>query len=255
MFLGSIFLTFILLLAACIALLLKQKAKHNNLMLSNNIIRAERDLLHARLEIQDHALSVIYDQIHDNIGQMLTGIQMKLVTLGFDAGSKRNTGNLSMLASDMGRSIKDLRNLSHATDSLMIEKEGLLDAIEKEIHFSSSIYHLECIFTCAHELPEMSDRKEVLLFRLIQEMMIYMFSRTKGREMIIRLEYIDDLFTASIAENNRRHAVSAQSADNNEALQHIKEKAMLLHGRLYITNQTGGDVMTFISNLKDEPTT
>lgn len=58
----------------------------------------------------------------------------------------------------------------------MIVKKGLMDAIEKELNFASVIYHLDCKFTCTVALPAHSSRQEILLFRIVQENVLPLFS-------------------------------------------------------------------------------
>ncbi|RYZ48198.1 MAG: hypothetical protein EOP49_19240, partial [Sphingobacteriales bacterium] len=177
---GCLAVTVFTLSLAAWTIIARLRTEKHKIVVSHQSMQSESDLLRTRLEIQEHALNTIYHEIHENIGQMLSCVHMKLITLGFTTENKMESGKLSELATYMGRSIVDLRNLGHAFNGATLEKTGLVDAVEKEIVFASSVYNLQCIFTCEDELPVLTAVQDTVLFRIIQGMTGYMFSPCKG---------------------------------------------------------------------------
>jgi signal transduction histidine kinase len=236
-FCGSLFIVVLLLLISVLFEINKQRKENENLILHNMNIQYESDILLSRIEVQEQALNTIFHELYDNIGQVLSGAHMNLLSLSRKIEDNEESKNISELASCMGKTIKDLRNLSHALSGSQIEKTGLVDAIEKEATFASSIYEQECIFTCGEELPELSHRQEMLLFRIVQESLFCIFHQTKATKVDIRLGYDEDILTLTIADNGARSTPFLNHYGT--ALQHIEERVKQLKGSLNIKNKTG----------------
>jgi signal transduction histidine kinase len=232
----------LVLVAVTITLVARQRINSVKFVYAREALQTEKELLRTRLEIQDHTLAVVYEQIHDNIGQMLTAIHMKLHTMGAISDQKDET--ITALASGLRSSIKDLANLGHAVDSAVIARTGLVDALEHETNFFSSINNLTCIFTCPDDLPELSAVEEVYLFRLIQEMMSFMALLTKEKAMAVHLEKKDTNIIIKISVPDT--AVHTDGNKISKTFQHIETRVEHLGGTLLHTNNEGtGQLLTF----------
>lgn len=231
------------LLATSIILIARQKINSVKFVYVKEALQTEKELLRTRLEIQDHTLAVVYEQIHDNIGQMLTAIHMKLHTLNSSSGYKDET--ITALASGLRNSIKDLTKLGHAVDSAVIARTGLVDALENETHFFSSINNLTCIFTCSDDLPELTAVEEVYLFRLIQKMMSFMAHLSMEKAMAVHLEKADKSTIVKISVPDT--AVHTDRTKISKAFQEIETRVQQLGGTLLHTGDEGtGQILTFI---------
>lgn len=235
---GSLFLILLILLIVFLLEASKRRKENAKLMLRNMNIQYESDIMVSRIEVQEQALNSIFHELYDNIGQVLSGVHMNLLSLSHKIRDKEELKSISEMASCMGKTIKDLSNLSHALSGSQIEKTGLIDAVEKEVIFASSIYELECIFTCEEELPELSHKQEMLLFRIIQESLFCIFHYAKATSVNIWLGYSDQIVTLMIADDGTNSVPF--SNDNGIALQRIEERAKQLEGNLNITTKKGG---------------
>jgi len=254
--LGCLALTVCSLCLAAWFIIARLRTEKHKIVLSHKSIQSESDLLRTRLEIQEHALNTIYHEIHENIGQMLSCVHMKLITLGFTTENKMESGKLSELATYMGRSIVDLRNLGHAFNGSALEKTGLIDAVEKEIVFASSVYNLQCIFTCEDELPELTAVQDTVLFRIIQGMTGYMFNLCKGSSSVhLRIACCQDgRFSVHISDSEP--TLNLPTNLYNQLPESVSERIKLMKGNLFMTNQTtGGMQLTFTCNLNYDHST
>jgi signal transduction histidine kinase len=234
---GSMFVILLILMIVVLLDVNKRRKENAKLRLRNLNIQYESDIMVNRIEVQEQALNSIFHELYDNIGQVLSGVHMNLLSLTHKIADKEESKSISEMASCMGKTIKDLSNLSHAVSGSQIEKMGLIDAVEKEVTFASSIYELECIFTCEEELPELSRKQEMLLFRIVQESLFCIFHHAKATRVDIRLGYSDPILTLIIADDG---ASSVPFLNHNGiALQHIEERAKQLKGNLNITTKTG----------------
>ncbi len=249
---GGLLLTVSLLLFIRFRVSLHHKKEQNRNKIVADEIHYRSELLRTRLEVQEQALHHISSEIQENIGQVLTGAQMKLIALSVRLSDKEEAKSFTEVASRMGKSIKDLRNLSDPIDGPMIEKIGLIDAIEKELTFVSSIYNLQCTFTHSDQIPGLSGEQDLLLFRIVQEAITNIYKHAAATTVKIHIGYAGGILTLHIADNGRGLDLD-HYRDKGFGLQHIQERIKLLKGKLEINTKPGeGTVLVLTSKLNHE---
>ncbi|WP_162903001.1 sensor histidine kinase [Taibaiella koreensis] len=212
----------------------------------------EQVLLRSRLEVQEQALHHVNNEIKDNIGQVLSGVQMKLAALSERMGVNQEADTFSEVVSGMGKSISDLRKLGTLLDPPTIEKIGLLDAIEKELAFVSLIYNLQCTFTYSEHLPGLNVEQDLLLFRILQESVINVHKHAAATAVNIHISYAGGILSLLIADNGRGMDYET-SFGRGSGLRHIQERIRLLDGSFDIISQPGeGTTLVLTCKLKHE---
>lgn len=210
------------------------------------------EVLRTRLEVQEQALHHISSEIEENIGQVLSGAQMKLLALSGRLENKEEAEPFAEVASRMEKSIKDLRNLSHLPDSTVIERVGLIDALEKELTFVASIYKLECTFTYSKQIPNLSSEQDLLLFRIAQEAITNIYKHAAATKVTIHIGYAARVLTLLIADNGKGLDLD-HYRNKGFGLQHIQDRIKLLKGNLKINTKPGeGTTLLLTCNLNHE---
>jgi signal transduction histidine kinase len=126
--------TLLLLGALMISFLFLYRNRHRKLLREREQLKLsyERELLKSQLEIQEQTFKHISQEIHDNIGQMLSLAKLNLSTM-----DPSQPHVLEQKISDskklVGQAIYDLRNLSHGLSTDYIAEMGLARAIEHEL--------------------------------------------------------------------------------------------------------------------------
>jgi two-component system NarL family sensor kinase len=252
---GSLILIMFVFIIVIFLVIHKQRLERHKDDMREINSRFESELLRTRLEVQEQALNHISREIHDNIGQVLTGSHLKILTLTNPALDPLEVSrSLSEVSGRMGKAIQDLRNLSHTLNGDMIEKIGLIEAIEKELTFTRSLYNLKCTFECSGILPELSPEQDILLFRIVQESIMNILKHAKADELNINMKSEDGLFTLSIADNGIGIDLESYK-QKGLGLQNIEERIKLLKGNLTIESNKGkGTTIILSCKLKDEQT-
>src|SRR4029079_4190367 len=114
---------FILMLVIVIIMLFRIYLKRKNkLLLENELmgIQFEQTLLQSKLEIQEQTFRDISQELHDNIGQMLSLLSINLNTLDAPHEAQR----IAKMDDLLTKALTDLRNLSHSLDADYIRNNG-----------------------------------------------------------------------------------------------------------------------------------
>src|SRR4051812_30339300 len=92
----------------------------------------EKELRNAEQEVQEHTMSYISQELHDNIGQMLTYVHLQIELEKQDRGEPA-TKRLNSMSTAINETIHQVRLLSRSLNSDAIEQGGLLHAIGVEV--------------------------------------------------------------------------------------------------------------------------
>lgn len=125
----------------------------------------DQALLQTHLEVQEQTMKQISLEIHDNIGQVLSLVNLNLKTLVPGDIEKMNT--TAML---VNKAITDLRSLSKSLNPESLGKKRLVDLLKEELQL------LERTGTFATQLSVDNDivlpsNQLIILYRMIQEVL------------------------------------------------------------------------------------
>src|SRR5690606_37149424 len=122
-------------------------------------------LLRTQLELSEQVMRNISEEIHDNIGQTLTVAKLSLNAMS-DNDYKEHARNAKELIT---RSLQDLRNLSKALNGDYILREGLQNALAREVDVINASGELNCVFEGEIPANWLTANSEIILFRCVQE--------------------------------------------------------------------------------------
>lgn len=215
--------------------LARHNQRRNKLVYENQKIKKdfEQTLLNTQLEIQEQTLTHISQEIHDNIGQVLSLARLQLHSLS--ENSRREeieyTDNL------LEKAITDLRSLSHSLNTNSIKENGfaaslkkILEQFEKTGKFNTSFYD-EADFT-------ISDDHGIILFRIIQEVLNNITKHAEATEIIIRIEKPEKHIIISIADNGKGfNTEKLISTEGGIGIRNITERALIIGAKLSLISQ------------------
>jgi len=191
----------------------------------------ENAILQSKIEIQEQTFQNISRDIHDNVGQKLTLAKLQLVSL---KGSDKM--QLSDIAAAIGYALDDLRNLSRTLSSDIILQNGLVEAINYEVTQLTKTNLFEIRFELLGENVFLDGKRELILFRIIQEALQNIVKHAKATKVWIVAEYQTDDVIIIIKDNGTGFR---EAAAKGLGLTNIQTRATLLGGNCEISSQPG----------------
>ena len=161
--LAFVFVTLIilLLLIFSILLLLKYRRKRNSHRHEKQQLQNvfQQELLRSQLEIQEQTFKNISQEIHDNIGQVLTLAKLNINTMP-DCPSKDLQEKINDTRELITKAIQDLRDLSKSLNTDFVTEMGLIKSIEYELNLVKKIGGLETSLVYEGDGCSLSHQKE-----------------------------------------------------------------------------------------------
>lgn len=231
-----ILLLFIGLITLMVFIYQKRQVEYSRKIL-NLTTEHENTMLQAQLEIQEQTFQHIAREIHDNIGQKLTLAKLYLNTM--DTGiSKFETQRIDDSIRIIGEVINDLSDLSRTMSSEIIEQNGLVKAIEFEIGQLNKAGLYSIKLTVTGEGIYLDTHKELILFRIVQEMLNNIIKHADATEIHIQLHYQKEELSLAISDNGKGFDTEAAKKHGN-GLSNIRNRASILQGTCLMQSSPG----------------
>lgn len=217
----------------------RQRLRQHQAQLKEKEYQFNTVLLRTRIEMQEHAMKIISQEVHDNVNQVL-GITKLLWEEAIPRLPTEEIRNLIRQSADrLSTTITDLRNMSHLFNGQMIGELGLEDAIRKELEHLRALHKLDWVFTCPNEVPELGPEIELLVFRITQEAIYNAVQHANAKNIVVTLHYHRPKLVLSVADDGRGFDVDLTRKPSGLGIANMKERAACLNGVLAFDSQPG----------------
>lgn len=240
-----IIITLTFLLAAAfliwyVALNNKRKRKHNE---EKKKLQAEfeTELIKTQMEVQEQTLQTIASDIHDNVGQLLSLTRLTLSTVNITEHPQKAEQKVTASLDLLSTAITELRQLASLLHAENILAGGLEHALTKELEWisQSDRYQVACTVSGRRE-KEIDPQKELIAFRLIQELFSNIIKHADATVIRINYNYQPDEVHIQISDNGKGFDV-ADRIKNPRGLgvANFFRRARLIGARFTIESEKG----------------
>ncbi|KAA2240406.1 sensor histidine kinase [Chitinophaga agrisoli] len=216
----------------------------------------EQELLRTQLEIQENIFGNLSQEIHDNIGQSLTFVSLSLLTVPVENGSEAHL-YIEESRKMLQKAITELRDLSKGLQTERIMEIGLVKSIEFELQRleRTNLYKTSFIFTDVRNL--MDHQTEIILFRIVQEMLNNFVKHARASELEIYLTHENDIINLEIRDNGVGFDPGSLFIKENPkglGLRNIRKRATLIGGHCNIDSiKNGGTTIRITIPVNKQP--
>ena len=194
----------LILVGFIISFLFLYQRRKNRFLKEMETARAnyEKETFKAQLEMQEETFQYISQEIHDNVGQFLSLAKLHLNTLNLDqreAALEKVDYSTDLLT----RALDDLRDLSKSLSSELIKNGGLAKAIEQQVGQVQKIGKYHVVLDIHGEYNQISEQKEIILFRILQEALNNIIRHSGASEILVLLTQLESSIKMRIQDNGR----------------------------------------------------
>ena len=199
--------------------------------------RYQNEVLQTQIEVQEQSFKNISDEIHDNIAQMLSLVKIKLYKTATKTTDDEVLERLNTSTELLGKTLDDLRTLSHTLSGGMVAKIPFEESLEKELNYIQDD-DLKASLEVTGEPSELDGQQKLLAFRIVQEAINNAIKHGKARNINISLAYSKPTVQVAIADDGKGFDESLMETSKGLGLQNMQLRAKLL-GDLHVTSTEG----------------
>ncbi|WP_111707036.1 sensor histidine kinase [Lutibacter citreus] len=209
----------------------------------------ENEINKSKLEIQEQSLRNISWEIHDNIGQLLSVAKMQLNMIQYTLPDEEKN-KVVEVKNIVGKSLEELRGLSKSLNPETIKNKGLEESLKFEIDRFNRLDVIEASLNIKGETFNLSNEKEIILFRILQEFCNNTLKYAKAKSLIITMNYLKDRVEISAVDNGIGFDLKNNSKEKGIGLINIKSRAELIGAELNLVSEVEKGTKLYISCLK-----
>lgn len=242
------------LLIVCFNITERKKAQREverlNLENTTEKINQQKIISSKIVENQENEQNRIAKEIHDGIGQMLTGLKFSLESINLDdrEKSEQKIEYLKKLSLDI---IKGVRT---ATFNLMppeLSDHGIVSSLSKLTQELSKLTGKEILFYNKTDFDQRLDSLiEINIYRLTQEAINNAIKYAESSHIIVQLSHSETLLSIIVDDNGKGFDVNSvdkkRNSESGMGLLFMKERIQYINGRVFMNSIPGeGTRITF----------
>ena len=200
----------------------------------------DSELIKSQLEVQEQTMQTIGADLHDNIGQLLSLTSLTLNSIELDNQPKARQ-KIDAAIDLTVRSIKEMRLLGKLLQGDQLMALGLPEAVRYEVNFMERTGHFEISYTIEGEPPANNNPdKELIIFRILQEILNNIIKHAIATEININLEYLNEQLRLEVIDNGVGfNADNLANGQRGMGLHNIRKRAGIIGGEVAIISNTG----------------
>ena len=204
--------------------------------------RFEQTLLKTQLEIQEQAFSYISQEIHDNIGQVLSLVRLNLNTFENTVTEEKIEETDELL----GKAIKDLRDLSHNLQNNRIHDIGIIDSIRQLLLSLQKTGRYQTSFHTSDHFNILDPNTDIILYRMIQEIINNILKHASASSIDLEISSNTDMTIIRISDNGIGFDTSLLNQERpGIGLHNIANRAKMINATVDVKSEPGnGTVIT-----------
>jgi len=203
----------------------------------------QRELLQSQLEIQNQTLQQVGNDLHDNVGQLLTVVIMRLNDLEDDVGEPAKQEEVQQTRELVQTIIADVRALSKTLDHDTVRRFGLLPSLTLELERIQRTKRIHAELITHGEPYPLGEQTEIVLLRMTQESLNNALKHAQAKHVRVAVDFRADSFLLTISDDGRGFSVTEATArqldESGAGLSNLYRRAGLLGGTCIITSTPG----------------
>ena len=230
--------TIVLIAFVCFVILLAYlfTTKKNKLLQEKQLmkIQFQQQLLQTQLEIQEQTLKTISEEIHDNVGQVLSLAKLNLSTIGNINDHQLQT-KITGTKDLVSKAINDLRDLTRSMHGDRITELGLHQSIADELLILQNSSVFETGLQLTGEVYKLNQQKEMVIFRIVQEALHNAVKHAHATHLKVEMDYQPGSFLLTVSDDGTGFSPEAlESSQTGIGLKSMQNRAALIGGKFSI---------------------
>ncbi len=194
--------------------------------------------LRAQLEIQEQTFQAISQEIHDNVGQLLSLAKVQVNIMAEKRAVDEDL--IHDIRNNIGQAMTDLRDLSHSMNSDRIRSGLIHNILRQEAERINRSGVLRAGVSVEGEAKDLEAQKKLILFRIIQESIQNCIKHAKASAIDVRFSYHTEKLLVSIHDDGKGFdPADALISGHGQGLENIRTRIRLAGGVHYIQSLPG----------------
>lgn len=179
--------------------------------------------------------------LHDEVGQVLTGVLLQLDALGPAVGPV-HAHELAETRQAVRRALDEVRRIAQELRPAPLEHLGLVSAVTELTRTFEQRSGIPVERRLPRALPPLSSDAELAVYRIAQESLTNVARHAQASNVLVALEQTATGVVLRVLDDGRGFAGGAVPPDGSGGIRGMRERALLVGGALAVKPVPGGGV-------------
>ncbi len=226
-----------------------QKRKNNMLIQKFKAEQAfEKELASTKIEIQEQTLKNISWELHDNIGQLLSVVNMQLNMMKTQASDDFKS-SIDETKEVVNTTVEEVRTLSKTLNSEVIQKNGLLRTVEIELERIERLKYAQTGFEIKGDYFKIPDTEEIIIFRILQEFLSNSIKCSRANTIKAFFNYHNNNLTIDLEDDGVGFDTTQKT--ESSGLQNMASRAQMIGAHFSLTSKINEGTKLRLTHLNN----
>src|SRR2546430_3207669 len=187
-------------------------------------------------------------QVHDELGQSLTGLKMDLywVTSRVPKQLREVHDKTKAMSAHIDSTIQTVRRISTELRPGILDDLGLVAALEWQAHEFEKRTGIHCVVTSDLKEAILDEDLNTAFFRIFQETLTNVIRHANATKVVVHLKKQRGQLILEIKDNGRGISEAEISNTQSIGLLGMRERAVLLGGKVTVSGISGKGTMVLV---------
>ena len=196
----------------------------------------DKQLLESKLEIQEQTFEMISQEIHDNVGQILSLAKVQLGIME----QKQSVETVSSVKESISLAMTELRDIAKSLSSSRVQQVSLPESIGQELRRINRSGLIRVTAETDGFERDIPDQHKLIAFRIVQEGLQNIIKHAGATEVKVSLRFGNEDLYITISDNGVGFDPEAElKKKEGLGLQNILRRAALVGGKADIISKPG----------------
>ncbi|MEG3766862.1 HAMP domain-containing sensor histidine kinase [Alteromonas sp. 14N.309.X.WAT.G.H12] len=197
--------------------------------------------LRARLAtLQERERQGLARELHDNLGQLITGIRVQSYLLKQQANSTAFVQRTASLLEQQCEEVQTgIRQITHQLYPVALHRVGLVVALQDMLKRWAEIHGIALSCHFPNTIVSMSPERDMHLYRITQEALSNIVKHAHATEVSVSLDVKDTQLILTIKDNGIGIEPSDPTHHDGLGMESMRERASLIRASFNVTSKNG----------------
>lgn len=209
----------------------------------------QKEILRAQLEMQEQTFLFISQEIHDNVGQLLSLVRLNVSTLD-TMGNSSSAHKINASKELLDQAIQDLRDLSKRLNSKYTTSQPLSALLQFQLGLLQKTGVVDTQFELEGEERDLNPEKKLIAFRIAQEALNNVIRHAEADTINAKLMYSGEKMALRIGDNGKGFPATLAGgqppANQGTGTHNMRYRATLIGATLRIEGQPGSGTVVLL---------
>ncbi len=196
----------------------------------------DKEIEKSKLEIQEQTFKNIAWELHDNVGQLLSVVNIQLNMLMHRTPDIFHE-QINETKGVVKDAVHEIRSLSKTLNNDVILKNGLVTSINLELERFNKLSFLDAKFSIDGNERLIKSSDEIIIFRILQEFLSNVIKHAKAKKLVVTLYYKEHILEIVASDNGV--GFDTKRRTDSSGMETMRSRAELINADFSINSNIG----------------